>query len=726
MVNRKPRVLCLHGNRQTAGILEQRISDELSKVFELVFLDAPFELEDDVLECCSETVSGETSKSTAVQHQGKLRSWLNDTGAASGSRIYDYAAGVAFEDWFPAFDAIRACWGDDGPFDGVFGFSQGACLAGMFARLGRLRERYCPGLKFIVTCGGMVAKLKEEERFTHRGEEGSSSAVRDLIPVGLHFAGEKDPLVKPEETEALWSTLSGSTSGSSVVSHHVLHYHPAGHIIPAALIRKEIERILKRGGTSDGEQNISAHELVTTEETCIGRDSGERGGESWPTTMQQCELEVLEATFGEDRVSMKSKFPFVVVLKMNFCTLWLTYPPYYAEDESEILAKRQEDAFFVPLEQQLVGADGGDTVADSEDFGGGDFRGGGRVRAKIRYELHTSNFLFELKQGDLMEELGDVEFRGEMGDGVGLGMVATEWEARVSDEKHEILQGGWAGVAAAKEAPGDAASPTTKPADFEELDNEDEGKWWTKAELDRSLLDHVLRIKDVESPETLSAVASLSKAKRGRVWKFVIGLVGKPSAGKSTFFNAVCEKGMAETADHPFTTIEPNIAQAWFEPQGLALDSSSSSGDGDCATMSGVAGGSKSGTTTHNVTVKNKLPCLVKDVAGLVPGAYQGRGKGNAFLNDLLDADALVHVVDLSGRLDEGGYERGGDDVDDASEDSVDKKQALVDIKFIAEEIHCWIFENVRAKWHVVRKLSKGHPKIAVDRFCGLFTGVSY
>jgi ribosome-binding ATPase YchF (GTP1/OBG family) len=45
----------------------------------------------------------------------------------------------------------------------------------------------------------------------------------------------------------------------------------------------------------------------------------------------------------------------------------------------------------------------------------------------------------------------------------------------------------------------------------------------------------------------------------------------------------------------------------------------------------------------------------VKDVAGLVPGAYQGRGRGNAFLNDLCDADVLVHVVDVSGATDKQG-----------------------------------------------------------------------
>lgn len=46
---------------------------------------------------------------------------------------------------------------------------------------------------------------------------------------------------------------------------------------------------------------------------------------------------------------------------------------------------------------------------------------------------------------------------------------------------------------------------------------------------------------------------------------------------------------------------------------------------------------------------------LVKDVAGLVPGACDGRGKGNKFLNDLLDADVLIHVIDVSGETDENG-----------------------------------------------------------------------
>ena len=59
------------------------------------------------------------------------------------------------------------------------------------------------------------------------------------------------------------------------------------------------------------------------------------------------------------------------------------------------------------------------------------------------------------------------------------------------------------------------------------------------------------------------------------------------------------------------------------------------------------------------------VPVTVKDVAGLVPGACDGLGKGNRFLNDLCDADVLVHIVDASGKTDERGNanEVGGHDV---------------------------------------------------------------
>lgn len=52
------------------------------------------------------------------------------------------------------------------------------------------------------------------------------------------------------------------------------------------------------------------------------------------------------------------------------------------------------------------------------------------------------------------------------------------------------------------------------------------------------------------------------------------------------------------------------------------------------------------------------MPIELLDVAGLVPGAHEGKGLGNKFLDDLRHADALVHVVDVSGTTDAEGWSR--------------------------------------------------------------------
>ena len=49
------------------------------------------------------------------------------------------------------------------------------------------------------------------------------------------------------------------------------------------------------------------------------------------------------------------------------------------------------------------------------------------------------------------------------------------------------------------------------------------------------------------------------------------------------------------------------------------------------------------------------IPINVLDVAGLVPDAHKGKGLGNQFLNDLVQADVLIHIVDISGSLDKSG-----------------------------------------------------------------------
>ncbi|OLY81288.1 putative GTP-binding protein [Smittium mucronatum] len=77
------------------------------------------------------------------------------------------------------------------------------------------------------------------------------------------------------------------------------------------------------------------------------------------------------------------------------------------------------------------------------------------------------------------------------------------------------------------------------------------------------------------------------------------------------------------------------------------------------------------------------------DVAGLVPGASEGRGLGNKFLDDLRHADVLIHIVDSSGTTDENGKATKGYDPTN-------------DIEWLRSEIHAWIFNNLNKKWDAI------------------------
>ena len=82
-------------------------------------------------------------------------------------------------------------------------------------------------------------------------------------------------------------------------------------------------------------------------------------------------------------------------------------------------------------------------------------------------------------------------------------------------------------------------------------------------------------------------------------------------------------------------------------------------------------------------------------MAGLVPDAHKGKGLGNQFLNDLIKADVLIHIVDITGSLDKSGKLI-----------SMGENDPYDDILFLENEINLW-FKDIleRADWI---KFSKG------------------
>jgi len=124
------------------------------------------------------------------------------------------------------------------------------------------------------------------------------------------------------------------------------------------------------------------------------------------------------------------------------------------------------------------------------------------------------------------------------------------------------------------------------------------------------------------------------------------GIVGLPNAGKSTLFNALASRRLAETAPRPFTTIEPHEAVVAIPDKWL--DKLHEVVSGQLSTPRESLRQAQGKLTTPGVSkLPDKVPATVTfiDIAGLVRGAHKGEGLGNQFLGKIREVDAIVHVV---------------------------------------------------------------------------------
>jgi ribosome-binding ATPase YchF (GTP1/OBG family) len=170
---------------------------------------------------------------------------------------------------------------------------------------------------------------------------------------------------------------------------------------------------------------------------------------------------------------------------------------------------------------------------------------------------------------------------------------------------------------------------------------------------------------------------------------FLIGIVGKPSSGKSTFLNAACLTN-AKVSELPFTTIDPNKGVAYVKSDCVCKEFKVKDNPKNSICIDG----------------KRFIPISLLDVAGLVPDAHKGKGLGNKFLNDLSKADVLIHIVDITGSLDKMG-----------NRTKEGANNPYEDILFLEEEIDLWFKQILeREDWNkFVRNFSREKKKFVEE-----------
>lgn len=156
----------------------------------------------------------------------------------------------------------------------------------------------------------------------------------------------------------------------------------------------------------------------------------------------------------------------------------------------------------------------------------------------------------------------------------------------------------------------------------------------------------------------------------------IIGIVGKPNVGKSAFFRSLT-LAEAESGNFPFTTIDANSGIGYVK-----ID--------DPAKQFGKESNPREGYVQEKFRF---VPVELIDVAGLVPGAHEGKGLGNKFLDDLRQADVLIHVIDLSGSTNEKG-----EPVD------LNSYEPSEDIKFLEDELNHWYYNIIKRNWPNIDK----------------------
>ncbi len=176
-----------------------------------------------------------------------------------------------------------------------------------------------------------------------------------------------------------------------------------------------------------------------------------------------------------------------------------------------------------------------------------------------------------------------------------------------------------------------------------------------------------------------------------------LGIVGKPNTGKSTFFSSATLIPV-DIGNYPFTTIKPNRGIGYLRTPCVHSEFNIEDDPKNSLCLNGI----------------RLVPVELIDVAGLVPGAWEGRGLGNQFLDEIRKADALLHVIDVSGSTDcEGKICRRGE------------HDPLEDVKFLDNEITMWMNQILKKDWSKIARTAESGKENLVSLLESRLSGLA-
>ena len=678
-------LLVLHGNRQTGQLFLGRLNRIQKRLhrrnvdLQVVAVDAPHEYENGKEEDGADDAGGEAKLQLTWWHR-------------HGNNC------VGLEETLEKIQEETA----DKEVVGILGFSQGARLGHLLALLHTSNPRqWFPELKFVILAAGYDAPVPPELSPLLSGENADNQHVSKSLS-SLHIWGENDALITPQQSEA--------------VSHYYhapkTLIHPGGHFVPSKTPNVEgyidfMESAMATNVAAEGDSSSSAQLPASggtpNNNTNTPSISEPQVPDEESKLMQQEEVQSLEAIFPEE-IELQSSKRF--------------------DDESG------EEVFAFPVSYHFRLMPCEDVVVEDTNWPPKPLTLQIRyphnypLEAIPQFKLLHDNTVFEFASRQV-ERLLNVIHEAATAE-LGMSSVLTAiYAARdfLDAPKEEDVANASNKVDVDDDPVNDDDVPSTsknssshpliQPSSSSEIEQGNlEGLEIAESLLQRS------------SDDKHRDISSYGKG-GGSFGTYTIGLVGKPSAGKSTFFNAATafsrqrgqqegegdesEWGGASMAAHPFTTIDPNIGYCLVPapPGSCPEDDFPKEEKGEFGSTYG-----------RDPNGRRFLPVLLKDVAGLVPGAYQGKGRGNQFLNDLTDATVLIHVADASGSADSSGNKIVSSDGDEVNEDAnhVQYSNPIDDLAWIRRELVEWVYSNLIAKWDVVAR--KGRSKLA-----GMFSG---